>query len=67
MFRFTQLQRRLLLGVLVGALMLGGSVIQPGETLAGFSTSPGTRDQSSHLMKACSSGNHLREVVIELS
>jgi hypothetical protein len=65
MFRFIQQQRRLLLGVIVGAFMLGGSVIQPGDALAGFSTSPGSRLQPSALMSACS-GTHLGEVVIEL-
>jgi hypothetical protein len=65
MFRFIHMQRRLLFGLVVGALMLSGSVIQPGEASAGFGSSPGTRLQSSTLMWSCS-GKHLGEIVIEL-
>jgi hypothetical protein len=66
MFRFIHLQRRLLLGVMVGGLLLGASVIQPGEALAGFSTSPSPRLQSTALLKSCTSGDHIKDVVIEL-
>jgi hypothetical protein len=62
---FHVLKRRMLLGVLAGALMVAGSAIQSGEALAGISTSPGPRPQSSALMKSCASGDHIKEVVIE--
>jgi hypothetical protein len=62
---FHVLQRRWLLGVMVGGLLLAGSAIQSGEALAGFGTSPGPRRQSSALLKSCSTGDHIKEVVIE--
>ncbi|MFL5758384.1 MAG: hypothetical protein ACJ789_01525 [Thermomicrobiales bacterium] len=62
---FHVLRRRSLLGALVGALMLGGWALQPVEALAGFGTSPGPRLQSSALAKGCTSGDHIKEVVIE--
>jgi hypothetical protein len=65
MFRFLHMQRRWLLGGLVSVLMFGGWAMQPVEVSAGFGTSPGPRTQTSALSKACTSGDIIKEVVIE--
>jgi hypothetical protein len=40
--------------------------MQPVEVMAGFGTSPGPGVQTSALTKACTNGDHIKEVVIEL-
>jgi hypothetical protein len=64
MFRYLQPQPRWLLGVLASALMLGGWAMQPVEVMAGFATSPGPGTQTSALTKVCTSGDHIKDVVI---
>jgi hypothetical protein len=66
MDRFTRMRRRLLLGVVAAALTLGGSLLEPTEALAGVGGSPGSRIQSSTLVKSCATGAHVKEVTIEL-
>jgi hypothetical protein len=61
---FHVLQRRWLLGLMVGGLLLGATAIQPGDARAGISTSPGFRHQSDALPKSCTSGDHIKGVVI---
>jgi hypothetical protein len=62
---FHVLQRRWLFGVMVGGLLLGATSIQPGNALAGISTSPGFRHQSSALLKSCTSGDHIKKPTFE--
>ena len=65
MVRFVQTRRRSILGVVVGALMLGASLLQSAEALAGFSTSPGTRVQPGALTRSTTcGGEHLPEATI---
>ena len=59
------LRRRLLFGVLVGGLLLGATAIQPGNALAGISTSPGSHSRTAALTSYYCMGKHLDEIVIE--
>ena len=64
MVRSTRMRRRLLVGVVAGALLFGGSLLQSTEALASISPSPGTRAQSAALAKRAATGEHLPEATL---
>jgi hypothetical protein len=61
MLRINRVPRRVLLGLVVCGLTLGGSLLLPTEALAGVSGSPGSRPESGALIRNACTGEHLPE------